>query len=129
MEVLRGGGLEKVTQQDSAAAVNDAHLWWAYIWHTLKQQHDSASGVGAAFGGQSISSQENATSSAFVTNLGAEHAQLGLVQPGNVDFNPPHDTAAAVHLVRLKENLRSQAIEITQLRQVRCAPCGRCEVP
>jgi predicted metal-binding protein len=126
-DVQLRSALEKVTQQDSAAAVNDAHLWWAYIWHTLKQQHDSACGVGAVRIGQSTSAQEH--TSAFVTNLGSEDAQLGQVQPGNVDFNPPHDTAAAVHLVRLKENLRSQAIEITQLRQVHSAPRDCCEGP
>ena len=112
-DVLLRSALEKVNHHDSAAAVNDAHLWWAYIWHTLKQQQDkehagSDSTVGAGAG---------SLESKFVSQIGGM-GNAGPTQPGSLEFSPEHDAAAAVHQSRMKDNLRAQAIEITQLRQV-----------
>lgn len=114
-EVQLRSALERANAQSQSAAVNDAHLWWAYIWHTLKQQQENA--VSAGLSGDAAVSAAS-TEHPFITNVGAGSSAFGAAQPGNVDFVPPHDTAAAVHLVRLKDNLRAQAIEIAQLRQV-----------
>lgn len=123
-EVQLRSALEKAQQRDSATAVNDAHLWWAYIWHTLKQQQESACANAAAIGAADGAAGSN---NAFISQYGAEASTFAAINPGNADFVPPHDTAAAVHLVRMKENLRAQAIEIAQLRQVSPLLCRRCQ--
>lgn len=131
-EIQLQSALDRASHHEAATAVNDAHLWWAYIWHAMKQQQDlgplPASSANIALnlgglGGLGLSKPENH----FISEVGASGPQTlagthGAPQPGNYDFKPAHEAGASVHDARLRDNLRSQAIEITQLRQVRHHP-------
>lgn len=122
--------LERVSQHSTASAVNDAHLWWAYIWHAMKQQQDVNGPL--YHNGNTLGAAMPKTSHAFVTEVGAGGTSDSIgagvggtlgggpqFQPGSLEYKPSHDAAAAVHEARLRDNLRAQAIEIAQLRQVR----------
>ncbi len=125
--------LERVSQHSSASAVNDAHLWWAYIWHAMKQQQQDTNGPlyhNATLSNNASSAAMPKTAQPFLTEVGAGGTSgsigsgasgilPGGAQPGSLEYKPPHDAAAAVHEARLRDNLRAQAIEIAQLRQVR----------
>lgn len=131
-EIQLQSALERASQHETATAVNDAHLWWAYIWHAMKQQQDTALpssttvvapgalNLGGPFGASGVAKPDNH----FISEMGASGPQTmagtnGAPQPGNYDFKPTHDAGAAVHDARLRDNLRAQAIEIAQLRQVK----------
>lgn len=101
-DIALRSALERAAVKEVASEENSAHLWWAYIWHTMKQQQESAAAGAGASETLDGSAVTGATS----------------IQPGNVDFVPPHETAATVHTARMRDNLRMQAIEIAQLRQV-----------
>ena len=119
--------LERVSQHSSASAVNDAHLWWAYIWHAMKQQQDTNGPL--YHSSTTTNTAMPKTAQPFLTEVGAGGTSSNLgsgasgvlpggAQPGSLEYKPPHDAAAAVHEARLRDNLRAQAIEIAQLRQV-----------
>lgn len=112
-DVQLRSALERVSQHDSASTVNDAHLWWAYIWHAMKQQQE----IGPYSGGAPSAAAAGKGAGPFVTEVGAG-GPTGQDQPGSLEFKPTHDASVAVHEARLRDNLRAQAIEITQLRQV-----------
>ena len=129
-EIQLQSALDRVSQQDSASVVNDAHLWWSYIWHAMKQEQEHTAGIPAASTSSSSSQYIGAAAgvssmvqgSNFLSEIGhgsgSTGALVGSAHPGNVEFKPSSDAATAVHESRLKDNLRSQAIEITKLRQV-----------
>ena len=37
-EIQLRSALEKAKEQESRSSINDAHVWWAYVWHELKRQ-------------------------------------------------------------------------------------------
>ena len=127
-EIQLQSALERASQRETATAVNDAHLWWAYIWHAMKQQQDTALPTAAPSGALNLGGPFGTAlpkpESHFISEVGASGPQSlagtnGAPQPGSYDFKPTHDAGAAVHDARLRDNLRAQAIEIAQLRQVR----------
>jgi chromosome segregation ATPase len=106
--------LQRIEQQVRSNDKDEAQVWWSYIWHALREQqgHAAVQQVGVdsdmkeATGGRSRSPDSGG---------GGGNNNY----PGSYDYQPPHETAQKAHDQRLRENLRSQAIEIATLRQVK----------
>jgi chromosome segregation ATPase len=98
--------LQRIEQQVRSNDKDEAQVWWSYIWHALREQqgHVAVQQVGVG------SDVKEATGGGGGNNNN---------YPGSYDYQPPHETAQKAHDQRLRENLRSQAIEIATLRQVK----------
>eukprot|EP01038_Epipyxis_sp_PR26KG_P009211 gene9211-12422_t len=68
--------------------VSDGHEWWNYIWYEVKRQSNDK---------------------VLLRNIDA--------MPGDINFEPQTDSTATLHINKLQENLRGQAIEIASIRQ------------
>lgn len=124
--------LQRIDQQMRSHDKDEAQVWWSYIWHALREQHGHAAVQQAAMGSDGDGDGAEATSgrlSSFPGGSGGGGVRGGTSNnnnyPGSYDYHPPHETAQKAHEQRLRENLRSQAIEIATLRQVK----GLCYLP
>jgi hypothetical protein len=77
-----------VKQQKLDEGMQDAHVWWSYVWHEMRRQAPFTPSTGGAEGFSAISLADN------------------------------NGVAGAISK-KLGENLRSQAIELATVRQVR----------
>jgi hypothetical protein len=117
--------ISRASLHQSATSINDAHLWWSYIWHAMKQQQEQ---FGASYprntgtgSGDSLSKVNATAGNEFISEIGAAalpSAAGDAFQAGTYEFVPSTEPQAIVHQARLRDNIRSQAIEITKLRQV-----------
>ena len=113
--------MQRARLQQAASAVSDAHVWWAYVWHALKERQRTADQ-------QQVSSKIGAQAEAALA-AGCQGQGQAQHRPGDYEYRPTTDSAdgakteedlmdAAVHESKLKGNLRLQAIEIAKARQV-----------
>ena len=99
--------LQKIEQQTKSHDKDEAQVWWSYIWHALREQQGH------------VAVQQVGVGSDVKEATGGGGGNNNNNYPGSYDYQPPHETAQKAHDQRLRENLRSQAIEIATLRQVK----------
>jgi hypothetical protein len=77
---------------------NTAHEWWSYVWHMLSSKDEKE---------QTLRRISDTTNTA-----GASH-------PGDFAYSPDDmdEVSINVHILKLKENIRMQAIELSTSRQ------------
>lgn len=117
-EIDLQNALVKVTNQNETNDNLEAHVWWSYIWHALKQQQTQAQASSNVVSTTIPNNNNNNTIIGMISESTHMNDKAPVVYPGNYDYVPPHEAASKVHENRLRENLRSQAIEIANLRQV-----------
>ena len=99
--------LQRIEQQVRSNDKDEAQVWWSYIWHALREQQGH------------VAVQQVGVGSDVKEATGGGGGNNNNNYPGSYDYQPPHETAQKAHDQRLRENLRSQAIEIATLRQVK----------
>eukprot|EP01034_Spumella_vulgaris_P027158 gene27158-33841_t len=93
-ELQLQSALSKAAQKGSVFDTHDAHVWWSYVWHETRKQQQQSAASGA-------------------------NSRVDGASPGDLNYSTgiAQDAGAAFHINKLRDNLRSQAIEITELRQ------------
>lgn len=109
--------LHRAEQQEAASKISDAHSWWAYVWHGMKEKHRQQQLSRLPVTGLVGSSAEHEAAKRAEKLLQTE------ARPGDLNFDAVgqqmQDATAVLHEAKLKENMRDQAIEISKARQVR----------
>lgn len=103
---------QRLNQHKDSSQENDSHAWWIYVWHEVKKQGGMLKDLQFQFDSQISGGIADRLRSSLQSGTGS------VEMPGDFNYEVLSESGAAAHIAKLRENIRSQALEIATARQV-----------